>query len=278
MTDQKPLRRSDSNTIQIMRFHHLNTANDNVLILHPATTSITQLTMELEFLTNRRAILLFARAKALANIGKLTEAISDALEGIECQPSLVEGYLIAGDIYSTQGKQWKSIQIYELGLRSVVPTGWPILYERRQAATERLNQTIDFVTRLPLEIAEIILTQLQNQSDKINCINVSRSWRDLLLHRCSILWRKIEVYGNPFDDQRSNIRLLPFIGRHIGHLKLNKISHRNLEALVEMSRQYPFRSAHVLLSPFINQHIPYITALLSNLTRLTVKSILENSD
>ncbi|KAI8137579.1 hypothetical protein BJV82DRAFT_674659 [Fennellomyces sp. T-0311] len=102
-----------------------------------------------EQLNTAPAALSISRSSTLSNERKLTEAIADALDAIKCQPESVEGYLAAGKLYATQGNPKKAIKAYEQDLCIVLPSDWPLFYEQRSMATNRMNQRIDMSQNFP---------------------------------------------------------------------------------------------------------------------------------
>ncbi|KAI9245518.1 hypothetical protein BDA99DRAFT_543615 [Phascolomyces articulosus] len=123
---------------------------------------ILQSTAALEFLEEAKCALLVARARARGNQGRLSEAVSDALEAINHHPTSAEGYLTAGKLYSMQGKQQEAVDIFERGLCKVLPAECPPLYDGREKAKSLLERRVDFVATLPAEITAAIFERLND--------------------------------------------------------------------------------------------------------------------
>ncbi|CDH60996.1 predicted protein [Lichtheimia corymbifera JMRC:FSU:9682] len=102
------------------------------------------------------------RSAALANGGNFDLALSDAdaIRFIDLACSL--GYLKAGSIYQQQGRQREAIAMYEKGLR-LVPSSdacYTTLQMRQAEAVNAENKCVDFISRLPLEIAVSVIIPL----------------------------------------------------------------------------------------------------------------------
>ncbi|KAI8137578.1 hypothetical protein BJV82DRAFT_700539 [Fennellomyces sp. T-0311] len=226
---------------------------------------ITSLTQELERLDSRRVTVLISRSRALADKGRLTDAVSDALKAIKYGPTLAEGYLAAGEIYCIQGKQKEAVDVYECGLRTVLPSDWSILYERRKSATERMNRKIDFVANLPFEVTEAIFAQLQDHDHKqyIDCANTSRLWRSVVLYQCPMLWRTITVSKSSLYHRDSAARLLSSVGRHVQHLGLNDVPDRFIRTLLTLVEEKKVASVTELtLDQLVFSHLTDLSLMI----------------
>ncbi|KAI8137575.1 hypothetical protein BJV82DRAFT_718093 [Fennellomyces sp. T-0311] len=239
--------------------------------------AITSLTEELKNLDNRRAVLLVARAKAYSSIGRLADAISDALKAIEADPMSAEAYFVAGDAYSTQGKQQEAVNIYEQGLRTVLPSEWPLLYEGRIVPRQQMARRIDFVAKLPLEITRTIFdhAEKQSHSSPTRYAEVSKLWRDTVLFQCPSLWDTVNISDQSFGYHLTTLHVLPFIATHVRVLKMRDLSDRNLQrviAIAESGRFSLVKSVTVESLPrLFESWVPLITALRNSLTMLTIK-------
>ncbi|KAI8138415.1 hypothetical protein BJV82DRAFT_631442 [Fennellomyces sp. T-0311] len=247
--------------------------------------AITQSTKALDCLRNGCAALLIARANALADKGKLDNAIEDALEATQCQPDSVQGYLVTGDLYSTQGKIQAAIDTYEQGLRTVPPSAWPLLYEKQQAAKMRLTQRFDFVESFPAEIASKIFMQLADEcrSAILQCLYTSKHWHEFMLQKCSAIWRTAVVLTGVLDFPHSALlRFLPYTSKYVQQIVLGNVGERNVERITSMAKNISFPSVKsikiVSSTRMFKQYMSLIALLQNNLTHLHVMMMDTNSN
>ncbi|KAI8139886.1 hypothetical protein BJV82DRAFT_625367 [Fennellomyces sp. T-0311] len=252
----------------------------DTLIHHCIATStddmIVRSTEVLDRLNSGCATVLLARADALANKGKLEDAVSDALTAIKHQRISVAGYLLAGVLYSTQGKQQAAMDICERGLRTVLPSEWPLLYEKREEAKEILERKFDFVTKLPTEITATIFAQLYStEYTLVSCTGVSKRWREYMLQQYPALWRNSVIILNS-GYIRPVTRLLPAICSHVQRLSLDHTPDHILQKLLNMSESNKLSLVKdiVIETPppcLIDHHVQLLTLFQSNLTSLKIK-------
>ncbi|KAI8143358.1 hypothetical protein BJV82DRAFT_612440 [Fennellomyces sp. T-0311] len=174
------------------------------------------------------------RAYAYGMQGKFVEAIKDARDMITLEPTLAKGYFRLGDLYQMQGKQQSAIDAYDLGLQSASPdhSDYARIVHSKESAIKKNDTRVDFVGRLPIEMADEIISLLPTES-KFVCLTVSSVWRNKIL-QCLNTWKTL-VSG---DGARANrtISVMSQIACHVEDLTINTTD-RNifLRYLVELS-------------------------------------------
>ncbi|KAI7875022.1 hypothetical protein K492DRAFT_211184 [Lichtheimia hyalospora FSU 10163] len=127
------------------------------------------------------------RARALASCAQFESALRDATTMQQLVPSSVAGYLCAGHVYSMQGRQKASIDIYDQGLASVRLSNpsRQQLVEAQYAAQEQDSTVIDFIKELHGDIVENIASRILSgkiaPSEIREYLGVSRVWGEKLL-------------------------------------------------------------------------------------------------
>ncbi|KAI8137599.1 hypothetical protein BJV82DRAFT_335620 [Fennellomyces sp. T-0311] len=157
------------------------------------------------------------RAYALGMQGKFGAAVRDAEDMIKYKPGLATGYNRLGWLYAVQGKQQKAIDTYTAGLRNVAHDDPQFIQlgSCKWEATKQSSNHVDFIAKLPVEVAFHILADLPKDT-KIICLGISSIWRRRLLE-CSSAWAVVTV------DSRDNTTTsaLPHIARHVNDLTIS---------------------------------------------------------
>ncbi|KAI8149272.1 hypothetical protein BJV82DRAFT_708177 [Fennellomyces sp. T-0311] len=160
--------------------------------------------------------LLSTRARAFGEKGTFDQAIADASKAIEIRPASVQGYLASSEVYTMQGRHPLAISVLEEGLRAVLPSDWPLLYEKREVSMQSMETKVDFVRNLPSEINVQIFDLLGNDDDEalIGCTLVSKYWRSAILGY-SRLW---EVAEFGMVNRNRTASLLQSVSMHVKKL------------------------------------------------------------
>ncbi|KAI8148138.1 hypothetical protein BJV82DRAFT_317600 [Fennellomyces sp. T-0311] len=153
----------------------------------------------LEDLQDLETAIRAARATAFGRKWKFVQAMEEASRVIKATPSSPRGYLIASDLYGAQGHYKSVIEVVEDGLRTVQPSNWPALYDKREEARQYLEKGVDFVLKLPSEVTSRIFAFSSDirareyfLDDVMTCTTVSRSWRNSVLN-CAEAWESVEL-------------------------------------------------------------------------------------
>ncbi|KAI8137574.1 hypothetical protein BJV82DRAFT_674653 [Fennellomyces sp. T-0311] len=272
---------SDGITKQLDHGDKLDTINNTIDALIQRYTTATdddailKSTELLDHLSYGYATALIIRANAFANKGNLKDAVKDALRAVDCQPESAIGYLTAGNIYTIQGNMQAAMDTYQYGLHTVLPSEWFLLYERWKAVKIQRDQKIDFISRLPVEIATNIFSQLRDDGDTlITCTFVSRYWRECILNQCPELWRTVTITNKAFDSPPPEAQLLFSTSNHVQHLILNDASEHSLDKLIDMAENDKLSSVKdieiVTLPRLIKRHMALVTQLRRRLTNLSI--------
>ncbi|CDS08386.1 hypothetical protein LRAMOSA02334 [Lichtheimia ramosa] len=141
---------------------------------------IAQSSIELQQCVDRQVKLLYERAMALSACAQFQTALRDATAIQELAPLSSLGYYAAGYIYMQYGKQKEAIDVLDQGLTVVSD---PIQQQRLQSlqedATARLSVTIDFISKLPLDIVSSFIipsTMFVPSKDAFSYLHVCKTW------------------------------------------------------------------------------------------------------
>ncbi|KAG2220680.1 hypothetical protein INT45_008223 [Circinella minor] len=161
------------------------------------------------------------RAFALSQIGKLDVAINDAQEMIKLIPTSPKGYDRLGNLYSIQGKQQNVIDTYERALENILPNDQARiqLQQQQNIARKKYKKRIDFMTKLPPELADDILSELPQESKAI-CLHVSSNWRKCLLN-CPKAWSSLKMDDDNLEDTVEITNILSYIAPHVKSLTID---------------------------------------------------------
>ncbi|KAI8138407.1 hypothetical protein BJV82DRAFT_296885 [Fennellomyces sp. T-0311] len=122
--------------------------------------------------------LLITRASAFENLNKFNDAIRDAHLVITQAPTQPQGYLLAGRLYSCQGRERLAYRILQKGLESNPDHGE--LQTMLTIAKERLERRIDFCSFLPAEVISAIWLYT-GQNYIVEPMLVSKLWRTSII-------------------------------------------------------------------------------------------------
>ena len=181
--------------------------------------------------------LLIKRATTYAKLGRFTDALNDARLVITQSPTLAQGYLSAGNIYSEQGKEKQAIKILQEGIEqistaTIATTKDNSHYyqcEQRQSleasltrSKQKLERCIDFVKKLllPVEITSIIWSFVGVSESLIESMLTSKTWRETIL-QSSHVWDTIRTYSVGIDT--AIVTIMPAVGKHVHYLALQNL-------------------------------------------------------
>ena len=164
--------------------------------------------------------LLNVRAYSLCMQGQLEKALISVQKLIEYAPTSPTGYLSKGNILSLYGYQTRAVEVYDEGLQHTLLDHLQFrtdFSKRRNDAVTKNRKHIDMITIIPYDVTHIIIKMLP-QKTQIECLNVSKHWRKIILG-CTAIWKNIVVDGR--DDSTLLTTAIIHIAPHIEHLTLN---------------------------------------------------------
>ncbi|KAI7852545.1 hypothetical protein BDC45DRAFT_181746 [Circinella umbellata] len=184
-------------------------------------------------------------------VAKTTMIIKDAPITKSKYKLSLQNYLTIGEVYIFESRYKDAILTYEKGIRDLLPSEWPLLYMKRQEAKETMDRKrIDFITRLPLEIAAYIfdyLAAIIKQKDHdhefdltlMECTCVSHGWRTVLLGRKYVtkkVWTTAVFFGaKELPMMNSTGKLLPTVGKNVQELKFCRAQEHQIKNVVELA-------------------------------------------
>lgn len=130
-----------------------------------------------------------ARASLLVKAERLELALADAYTMMDIAPYSPLGYLRAGDVVSLRGQYGSAIEMYDDGIERASRSHphYAQLVKAREAAYEKKNKRIDFISKLPLDVVVLNITPriLQRRTrfhlgKPCTYFDVCRSWRQRL--------------------------------------------------------------------------------------------------
>ena len=150
--------------------------------------------------------------------GNLGQQLKNAVTVVEIAPRDPAGYISAAQVYSMRGQQKRVIAITSEGMRNIskMDDSYETLNALYQNARSRISTCIDFLAQLPYDLACRIADYIPRKT-RGACVEVSRTWRDRLLHYPKI-WRTCTIYPVFYDP---TLRLLPKITTHIKELSID---------------------------------------------------------
>ena len=197
--------------------NRLNTVMDQILF--ETTTSIINL--------------LIKRATIYAKQSRFTDALNDARLVITQSPTLAQGYLLAGNIYSDQGKEKQAIKVLQEGIEQISAAAKDdsqYYYHGQRQPLEALltrskqksERRIDFVKTLllPVEITSIIWFFVGVSESLIESMLTSKTWREMILHS-SHVWHTIRTYS--IETDTAIVKIMPTVGKHVHYLELQNL-------------------------------------------------------
>ena len=200
-------------------FSQIDNAMDNYGYKHAAEIASTAMEAFNELKNSLSFPTLDYRSCAFNQSGKRNIAINVAQKIIKLMPTSSKGYDRLGNLYSIQGKQQNAIDTYERALENVLPND-PTriqLQHQQNIARKKNKKRIDFMSKLPTEVADDILSELPQESKAI-CLHVSSKWRKCLLN-CPNARSTLEVQDESEDVKISSV--LSQIASYVKNLTLN---------------------------------------------------------
>ncbi|KAI7852548.1 hypothetical protein BDC45DRAFT_512886 [Circinella umbellata] len=189
-------------------------------------------------------------------VARTTMMIKDTTITNETELTL-QNYLTIGEVFIFKARYKDAIITYEKGIRDLLPSEWPLLYMKRQEAKETMDRKrIDFITRLPLEIAAYIfdyLAAIIKQKDYarqfnltlVECTYVSRGWRAILLGQEYVakkLWTTAVLSGEGGLTINSTGKLLPTVGKNVQKISFYRATEQQVKSVKELlhSEKLPY--------------------------------------
>lgn len=162
------------------------------------------------------------RSYALMMLCKFDEAVKDAYDMITYKPTFPDGYLRLGELYQIQGKQRNAIEAYDMGLQSVEVDHprYPQIVEGKELATKKSKTSVDFVSKLPVEIVDDIMSLVAfNRLSR--CLAVSFNWRTKLF-QCPKTWKSLRTGSGTSTDWTTAI--MPRVSANVENLIVDTTS------------------------------------------------------
>ena len=158
------------------------------------------------------------RAYAFEKLGQLDKAVKDTQEMIGYNPLAGRSHLRLGYLFRLQGKHEAAINAYDIGLQSTGEDDpcYTLLLEGKELATKQNKVRIDFITKLPTELADIVITLLPMETIS-ECLTVSNAWRKKMFD-CSSIWKTLSSGDDTSDCRITSV--IPHIGHHVEELIL----------------------------------------------------------
>ncbi|KAI9253869.1 hypothetical protein BDA99DRAFT_540477 [Phascolomyces articulosus] len=215
------------------------------------------------------------RAYAFAMNGQFDKGIKDAKQMISIAPTLPLCHERFGFLYAMSGRQQKAIVAYEAALKRIElqekindsqkaqehSHHEPIVNEKA-LATQRDNSRIDFLMALPTELSYYIISDLgDDDKDLVECILVSRKWRELIVG-CPIVWMCLSIDDSDVGDI---LPILPNIAPFVQDLMVTKNNRFKILKVLELEaitlRNIHPNSIQLLESSFLWQVRATLTKL-----------------
>ncbi|KAG2221306.1 hypothetical protein INT45_000219 [Circinella minor] len=194
---------------------------------------------------------------------KFNNAIKDAERMIACGPECPAGYLRLGSLLDNQGKSAAAAEIYQEGLNRVSkddPT-YLCLVEYYQKSKEKSEKCVDFITMLPSQICEYIIS-FMSLSDKINWLGVSQAWSKKIMND-KMTWAHVSG-----GDDMIVARALSRIGHNIEELEMtNTFTDVWLEYLEHMKNGYFKQIKTMILVDKVIAPYPVLNAVKDTMER-----------
>ncbi|KAI8142212.1 hypothetical protein BJV82DRAFT_615974 [Fennellomyces sp. T-0311] len=266
------------------RAHHQQEIdNDSWLQLHRSSlrslakadydAAIDRSRQALDQLERLKSTVLDTSAEAYAMKGQFRKAVEAAKGMIDCAPTAAVGYLRYGHTLGMQGRHEHAIQVYDQGIEKVPIDSeqYASLQDQKAASHAQLDKRVDFLTRLPLDIVQVIIEKLDIVEDKmLACLNVSTHWRQTIID-CPVAWRNIP------SIHYALFRFLPAIGQHIKSLNISWLYSDETQMIIKAVIDGVFCNIHHLTveeecdSIGRDQLLVILTRLSSSLSQLTLK-------
>ncbi|KAJ8657999.1 hypothetical protein O0I10_006270 [Lichtheimia ornata] len=214
------------------------------------------------------------RAMALTKLANFESALHDAKAIQQLSPSLALGYIRAADIHSEQGKQQQAIDVCIKGLDVVDANdhGYATLQRAKMDAEQRLDTRIDFISELPLDVANTSLVPMfidRHLQWDVQCpyLYVSNLWRNCVFQFMD---------GSEFDILYQGDDLTPVVqlARHLKILEVDEYSKGTW--LGDLLRNNDFGSLQQLTigdvsANCVNHFVSSLKAVSSTLTHLEIE-------
>ena len=165
-----------------------------------------------------RATILETVSIAYMKKSKFSQALEVAEKMIEYTPTLAIGYLQAGDTLAAQGRHKHAIDVYGRGLAqaSIDDDHYASLQKHKAASQAQLDKRVDFITRLPNDVVQIIVALLSAHiTALVISMDVSTTWRQIICD-CPRGWSCIM----PLD--KVIFPFVPMIGHHIRKMSVTE--------------------------------------------------------
>ncbi|KAI8150040.1 hypothetical protein BJV82DRAFT_7581 [Fennellomyces sp. T-0311] len=164
------------------------------------------------------------------NTRNFNSKIRKAKQMIQLVPSLPDGYMRAGELYSTHGYQRRAMAIYKQGLGNVGNKHQHLLRQQYEAAKEKHELRIDIPGLAPYDVITCIAEFLTDE-DRLVLLDVSKTWR-LNFSQCPSIWSAIHVDAHQQVYAVQDIsRLAHHVGSYILDFTLHKTRKHYSDAL-----------------------------------------------
>ncbi|KAG2221697.1 hypothetical protein INT45_002735 [Circinella minor] len=166
-------------------------------------------------------VLLNVRAYSLCMQGHLEKALKSIQKMIEYVPRSPTIYQSKANILSMYGYQARAIEAYNDSLKYAALDHMcvPIkLLKSKNDAVAKNKIRIDIIAIIPYDVTSTIIKMLP-PSTRIECLNVSKHWRKIILGSAAI-WRNI-VVSDGEDDSPLLTSAITQIAPYVEHLTIN---------------------------------------------------------
>ncbi|KAI7873685.1 hypothetical protein K492DRAFT_211982 [Lichtheimia hyalospora FSU 10163] len=174
---------------------------------------IQQSTVALDMVDLQLA-LLDIRARSWSACGKFEKALEDARSMQQLAPSSARGYYRQGRICAQQGHHSKAIEIYKSTetLTIVDDALRDDINIAMKESTHQVETKIDMISMLPMDIVSLIASKLfrvaalDKGHDYHTCLDVSKTWRERLLHSGALSY-SVDGCSNNYRQSNSTLSL-----------------------------------------------------------------------
>ncbi|KAI8148115.1 hypothetical protein BJV82DRAFT_664444 [Fennellomyces sp. T-0311] len=215
-------------------------------------------------------------AAAYAMKGEFDKAMEAAEKMIECAPTAAAGYLRSGETLAQQGKHEHAVKVYEQGQQKVPVDDerYASLEERKAASNAQINKRLDFLTLLPIDVADIIIEILSDDEDvdfDLVCMDVSRAWQTIIADY-PLAWSSFVISRS--DSDRAFFGLLPLVGRHVKSLWLEDMEAHQSQKVIDAITSGQFGNIQQLETLNWNVDSETLLKILSRLGNTLTKLIM----
>ncbi|KAI9491560.1 hypothetical protein BDB00DRAFT_874127 [Zychaea mexicana] len=210
--------------------------------------AISKATLGIHDMLDSLLALLDMRALTYSKTMQIDKGLEDAQQIITYAPTAAAGYLRAGSLYTLNSKYQEAMQVYEQGL-AAVPEQFSHVHAKLQegykTAKARKDRRIDYITRLPFDIACHVMDYLPTHT-LLQALGVCREWRDRLRSYGKV-WTHTQLSSylaaNTLDFDIAN---LACVSQHIIRLDLYDLNNQYCEKMFMMMMKGNYRKIKTL--------------------------------